>query len=310
VTKPNLAALLTVILLVSLAIPSAPFTTACPCDEPADESSCASCHGVAPSPLETFHYITVEKVKGRVLIEVDSMQPPPDCALCVEETGDVAPEVTITENLLWSKTKVTGEVNRTLNFTLLDMTAEGTSVQLYKLSYLTQHEDFNVTIQTLLTLPTSGAYNSCFTIVIYMSAEKSELVSLELVQFNSSLTLAEHYAVLSKVAKEVGKIYKQSDDEVLDQLADSYKAISKEVKVVGKWVKKHLASYDKPILDAGAMISDGSYWDCVLCMYLALRCSACVAFCASGIGAPLCLLCLATSCPLAYYYCCRCFDLC
>ena len=62
-------------------------------------------------------------------------------------------------------------------------------------------------------------------------AGKSELVSLELVEFNSSVTLSQQYTVLGKVAKEVGKVYEKSGDETLAQLAQGYYIMEEEAKI-------------------------------------------------------------------------------
>ena len=79
-------------------------------------------------------------------------------------------------------------------------------------------------------------------------AGKSELVSLELVEFNSSVTLSQLYAVLGKVAKEVGKVYEKSGDEKLKQLAEGYYTMENENKYLSKLVEKQLAEYNKKIL--------------------------------------------------------------
>jgi len=54
----------------------------------------------------------------------------------------------------------------------------------------------------------------------YAPAGKSGLTSLESVEFNSSVTLSQQYAILGKVAKEMGKIYEKSGDETLAQLVE------------------------------------------------------------------------------------------
>ena len=93
-------------------------------------------------------------------------------------------------------------------------------------------------------------------------AGKSELVSLELVEFNSSVTLSQQYTVLGKVAKEVGKVYERSGDETLAQLAQSYYTMEEEAKGLSKLVEKQLQEYNKKILRSSAILMDaGSIWN-------------------------------------------------
>jgi len=98
-------------------------------------------------------------------------------------------------------------------------------------------------------------------------AGKSELVSLELVEFNSSVTLSQLYAVLGKVAKEVGKVYEKSGDETLAQLAQGYYTMEEEAKGLSKLVEKQLQEYNKKILRSSCYPDDaGSIWNCVNCL--------------------------------------------
>lgn len=121
-------------------------------------------------------------------------------------------------------------------------------------------------------------------------AGKSELVSLELVEFNSSVTLSQLYAVLGKVAKEVGKVYEKSGDETLAQLAQGYYTMEEEAKGLSKLVEKQLQEYNKKILRSSCYPDDaGSIWNCVNCLvWIAINaaldptCTVCVA-CVTGI---------------------------
>ena len=57
-------------------------------------------------------------------------------------------------------------------------------------------------------------------------AGKSEVTSLELVEFNSPVTLSQLYALLDKVAKKIGNVYLKNGlkngDATLVQLAQNY----------------------------------------------------------------------------------------
>ena len=72
---------------------------------------------------------------------------------------------------------------------------------------------------------------------------------MDFVEFNSSVTLSQHYAILGKVAKEIGKVYEKSGDETLAQLAESYYTMEEEAKGLSKLVEKQLQQYDMQILD-------------------------------------------------------------
>lgn len=67
-------------------------------------------------------------------------------------------------------------------------------------------------------------------------------------EFNSSFTLSQLYAVLGKVAKELGKVYEKSADETLIQLAEGYYTMEKEVKYLSKLVEKQLREYNRIVL--------------------------------------------------------------
>ena len=72
----------------------------------------------------------------------------------------------------------------------------------------------------------------------YAPAGKSEVTSLEFVEFNSSVTLSQQYAILGKVAKEIGKVYEKSGHETLAQLAKGYYTMEEEAKHLSKLVEK------------------------------------------------------------------------
>ncbi|MGB9774769.1 MAG: rhodanese-like domain-containing protein [Bacteroidota bacterium] len=176
--------------------------------------------------------------------------------LIIYEVDGATYEVTVTQTLLWSYNELTDEINRTASFVSTEITAEGTFMEFYSLSYMVQHEEYNLTLYTTLTPLNSEIYNSSFTVMNYAPVGKSELVSLEFVDFNYSVTLSQQYAVLGKVAKEVGKVYEKSGDETLAQLAQGYYTMQGEAKHLAKLVEKQLPEYDREILSARALISD------------------------------------------------------
>lgn len=98
----------------------------------------------------------------------------------------------------------------------------------------------------------------------YDPADKSGVLSMELVEFNFSTKLSEQYAILGKVAKRIGNEYKKSGNKTLKQLAKGYDIMAKEVKYLSKFVKKQLKEYDRPIKIIMAALRDGIF-GCIIC---------------------------------------------
>ena len=116
----------------------------------------------------------------------------------------------------------------------------------------------------------------------YAPAGKSEVTSLEFVEFNSSVTLSQQYTILGKVAKEVGKVYEKSGDETLASLAQGYYLMEGEAKYLSKLVEKQLQEYDMEILQSSAVLID-PWWTCIPCIAACLVgvVAACAACCAT-----------------------------
>ena len=118
-------------------------------------------------------------------------------------------------------------------------------------------------------------------------------VTLQFVELNSSLTLSQLYAVLGKVAKEVGKVYEKSGDETLAQLAQGYYSMKKEAKGLSKLVEKQLQEYDMEILKSSAILIDSD------CSTMASTiCSTII----TGLGAIACIW-IASPCGIWYPVC-------
>ena len=117
-------------------------------------------------------------------------------------------------------------------------------------------------MDTFLAPLTSDTYNWSVTVIDYTSADKS-VESMEFVEFHSSVTLSEQYAILGKVAQEVGKIYQKSGDENLVQLAQGYRTMKKEAKHLSRLVRTRFLEYDREILNSSAVLMDASVWSCL-----------------------------------------------
>ncbi len=109
----------------------------------------------------------------------------------------------------------------------------------------------------------------------YAPAGKSEVTSWEFVEFNSSVTLSQLYAVL-------GKVYEKTEDETLAQLAQGYYTMGEEAKYLSKLVEKQFQEYDMEILQSSAVLID-PWWTCIPCIAACLVgvVAACAACCAT-----------------------------
>jgi hypothetical protein len=96
-------------------------------------------------------------------------------------------------------------MDKTAKFISIETVSQDTSLQVYGLSYNVQHMDYNLTLSTKLIPLDSKTYNSSVTIVSYVPAEETEVTSVEVIEFNSTVSLSQLYASLSKVAKKIGK---------------------------------------------------------------------------------------------------------
>ena len=195
-------------------------------------------------------------------------------------------EVTITKSLLWNYSANTYSANTTASFALTEIVTEDNTLEYYSLSYVVQHAEYNLTIFTNLTPLNPETYNSSFTTVNYTPSAEFAVPSLELVEFNSSVTLSQLYASLDKVAKKIGEAYMKdgtnNGDTTLVQLAQNYHKMAKETKNLSQIVKNQLQEYDRTILESSAILRDGDFWRCLFCLLgcVASAITTCIACCA------------------------------
>ena len=234
----------------------------------------------------TSHLVTVNIVDGEILLQIEPLLPLlPGCVSCAENQtcpGDNEPteiqstvleqeenhevilltyevngtmfEFTIANTLLWSYNELTDEINRTAKFISTEITTEDMFMQFYDLSYQVQHVEYKLTLSTFLVPLNAETYNSSLTIMEYSPAKKFEVASLEVVKFNSTVTFSGQYAILGKVAKELGKLYEKSGDESLALFAQAYYPMEVEAKSLSKLVEKQLEQYDQEILRSSAVL--------------------------------------------------------
>ena len=206
--------------------------------------------------------------------------------LLTYEFDGITYEFTIINTLLWSYNEITNEIKRTASFISSEIITGDTSTQFYELNYLAQHEEYNLTFYTRLTSLNSEIYNGSSTILRYIPADEKSITSMEIVKFNSPVKLSQQYHIIGEVAKELGEVYKYSEDDSLKDFSNNYKVMNKEAEELSYLVKKCLSEYDLPIqqnsviiIDAytpnggggGGLLGGGGcfggdpFWDCVLC---------------------------------------------
>ena len=218
----------------------------------------------------TYHHATVDKVEEELLFKIEPLikssyvcgsecQPnpidiePPSITftVLVEEENymeilitiefeDIIIEGIITETLLFHYEEFSDKTNRTVDFVFTEATIEESFIAFYTMNYLVQDVDYNLTLYTLLTPLNSESYNVSSTIMSYEPSDKSEVLSVEFVEFNFSTKLSEMYTILGKVAKKIGNVYEKSEDDTLKQLANAYYTMENEAKSLSKLVKTQL----------------------------------------------------------------------
>jgi rhodanese-related sulfurtransferase len=271
----------------------------------------------------TEHYVTVNMADSRILLEIEPLllyqTGPPPCTqntthpsvslpsfqytvleqnetyrltqVTFEFNGTTS-EYTLAGTLLWSYSSFTDEGNRTASFASIDVTGPNLPTRFYTLSYLLQTKEYNVTLETLIEPLSPGAYNMSSTAMNYKPVDNSGVISFESVKYNTSVTLSSQYAILGDVAKKLGKLYRQSQDENLTQLASRYDIMGREAGFLSKLVSQQLQQYNLPALTATAALVD-NFFTCLACEILV------------GYGViGFCALCCATTGA-----CCYCLDL-
>ena len=165
-------------------------------------------------------------------------------------------EITSASTLLWSDTESTNKSNKTIVLKSNQITSADISIQFYSLSYAVRNEEYNLTIYTTLEPLNPETYNSSFTFMNYVPKGETSVRSFEFVGFNSSVTLSEQYDVLSKVAKNMERVYLKDEDDNLTMLASSYHDMSKEASYLSEFVRERLTQYNHLIIHSSALLKD------------------------------------------------------
>ncbi len=212
------------------------------------QTSCSSCtqdQGCSSANVSpNVNYTVLEQSENRTVVFIT-----------LEFNGTTYEATTVTD-LIWSHEELVDGVNRTAKLGSLEITMGEMTFQFYRLIFTVQHAEYNLTLYTLLMSLNNEIYNGSITFLNYTPAGKSGLVSLEFVNFDSSVTLSQQCHALGKVAKEVGKLYEKN--AAFAVLAERYNTIDVEAKRLAVLVEQQLQGYDKVILKSKAIMMDPS----------------------------------------------------
>lgn len=255
-------------------------------------ASCSFCN--LPSEfVETSHLVRVNIVDEEIFLQIEPLIFPQEgCGSCSDACGGThgisnvrftvleqkenhtvtlityefrngtTVESTITQTLLWSHYGLTEGINRTAKLISTEVTVGGSTRRSYRFSYSASSAEYNFTLGTNLLPFNSEVYANSLTVIEYVPAQHAEVTSFEFVEINSSVTLSQSYAILSKVAKELGKLYERNGNETITQLAQNYFNIEREVKGLSHTVGLQLEQYNHQILRSSAVIRDMLCVDC------------------------------------------------
>jgi len=216
------------------------------------QSSCTSCQSQTCSgsitPANTTETV-LEKSENHTVL------------LITGEVNSTAFEYTVDKTLLWHYNYSRSGFNRTIEFVSTIITGEGNSTHLFSLSDYVQHEDYNLTVGTILYPLDSETYNRSLTTVEYVPSGEKGITTAERVDFNTSVTLSQLYASLSKVISKLGKTYERSEDTSLTVFAERYYTMADETKLLSILVKTQIPEYDENILNSTATIMDINWCD-------------------------------------------------
>lgn len=231
------------------------------------------------------------------------------CYILTYEVNGTEATMMVNKTQLWQYEDSLDGCNRTALLMSTEMTiwtegiAQNITSQSFDLTYHARSSNYNVALRTTLQNPTNESYGTAYTVFGYAPTNKTGVLSVENVQFNSSITLSDHYSTLGKVSKQLGHLYEKSNAEDLTQLSIGYGVMEAEAKNFGRKVQDNLAIFDKPILNSSATLVDtecteicgytcgiiGTIACSSVCAGIALGCTVyypvCLVVCLAGCGA-------------------------
>lgn len=171
----------------------------------------------------------------------------------------------LSQNTVWTNTLSTEDSNVTATFLSIESSGD-LSTQYYLLQYQIQHVEYDFSVITKLEPIDANNYNISGTIVRFLPLGKTELQSIDLVNFTSPVTVSVLYSSLEQACAKLAINYQKEgnkyNEETLKGLADSYTQMAKGLKSLSKLVKNELGDYDRKILQSIAVMTDDSCSDC------------------------------------------------
>jgi len=225
---------------------------------PSAKSTCTACSCPAAGAMRSVDVSTAILFQNSTYIYI--------LVKHVVSYGNKSAEIIASGKLLWQWAKSGEKENRSAYLYQVEITSANTTLHYYMLTYSVRAFDYNLTIATQLIPANKSFYNYSLTYVVYMPKEK-RVVSLEIVKFNTSVTLSQLYQALSRVAKELRHIYQTSSNTTIRSLKDGYLTIEKELDLLAKLVEKELPQYNKPVIHSIAIITD-DWVSCQICTAL------------------------------------------
>ena len=145
-------------------------------------------------------------------------------------------------------------------------TLDNQNTNHYLLKYDVQNVEYNFSVATKLEPFNATTYNASNTLIRFTPIGKTELQSIEIVNFTSPVTLAELYESLGDACEGLAYSY-QSDgntnnDDTLKNLANSYTLMDTELNSLSDLVETGLYNYNNVIIYSTAVMTDDACSDC------------------------------------------------
>lgn len=171
----------------------------------------------------------------------------------------------VSATTIWNYTASDYDSNITGTLELLQ-SAGSVDLQDYVLKYQIINEAYNFSVTSILQPLDADTYNASSTMVRFAPVGKTELLSIERVNFESPVKLSELYSSLEKVCNHLAKAYdgdgKQYNNDILVGLGNSYYQMANGFGSLSKLVHSDLRNYDRTIIKNIAVLTDDLCWLC------------------------------------------------
>jgi rhodanese-related sulfurtransferase len=178
-------------------------------------------------------------------------------------------QITVSDerSLLWAYNSENDGVNETAELYYSTASEDNLQFSYYSLYFAALSSNYNLTILTNLLPNNDSTFNTSFTSINYVPVGQEEILSKDVVVYNSSVTLSKLFSTMGTAANDLARTYRKSGDSQLVQLAERYNIIGDESKELSKLVRRELSQYNWEIGASRGIISDydsgsAEYWWC------------------------------------------------